>query len=361
MTMSTEVDFDELINQSANMSAPAKQLQAIADSPTEHDFYQAVYQFQQQLLQGKEQGHKVGHDAIPSEELLRFKSDQHLGFPGQAISKVNLTQASAAKKIAAEMHVSFMGLTGPSGVLPQHYTELLLERLRLKDTGMRDFYDLFNHRIISLFYRAWEKYRFSVNYQPLQDSPPDSVSAFNNQKDSFTHVLSLLSGKKSLNCYYGGFLNRKTPSAESLRIMLKDFTGCEVEIASFQGRWQQLSANEQTKLSSRAMPEGQYARLGVDASIGSRVWDINSSISIQLTPKDGKTVSAFMPGEKCYKPLKDLVSSYLGQTAKFKIYLDVKQQDAPKAQLSKAAVPLGLGCGLLSRTEHGQQTKRLMI
>ncbi|UCX04443.1 type VI secretion system baseplate subunit TssG [Shewanella glacialimarina] len=325
-------------------------LQAIFDAPTEYDFYQAVYQFQQQLSK-QQQGFKVGYDSIPSSELLRFKSDQHLGFPGQAISRINPKESKQTTKKSAEIHVSFMGLTGPSGVLPQHYTELVLERLRLKDSGMRDFYDLFNHRLISLFYRAWEKYRFAVNYESADKGP----------KDTFTHVLSQLSGEHSYHRYYSGFYQRKSPSAESLRMMLEDFTGCDVEVLSFQGRWQYLAATEQTRLASRMQPEGQYARLGVDASIGDRVWDINSSITINIKPNKQSTVAAFMPGEPGYAPLKDLVISYLGLSVKHKIYLEIKQQDAPKAQLSKSAVPLGLGCGLLNRAEHGQHLKRLMI
>lgn len=325
-------------------------LQQILEAPTEFDFYQAVYQFQLQLSQ-QNKGFKVGHDAIPSEELIRFKADQHLGFPGQAISQVDPKVSQHAGKQAADMHVSFMGMTGPSGVMPQHYTELVLERLRLKDSGMRDFYDLFNHRLISLFYRAWEKYRFAVNYD----------SSEKGSSDSFTHVLNQLSGESANNRYYSGFNQRKSPSAESLRRMLEDFTGCTVEINSFEGRWQFLANSEQTRMVSRAMPEGQYAQLGVDASIGCKVWDINSSITINIKPSKKASVASFLPGEPGYLPLKELVASYLGKSVKHKIYLEIKQQDAPKAQLSSSAVPLGLGCGLLSRADNGQQLKRLMI
>jgi hypothetical protein len=49
------------------------------------------------------------------------------------------------------MVISFLGLTGPQGVLPQHYTQLLIDRVRRKDFALRDYFDIFHHRMVSLF------------------------------------------------------------------------------------------------------------------------------------------------------------------------------------------------------------------
>ena len=81
-------------------------------------------------------------------------------------------QAATTRPPPPEMVVTFFGLTGPSGVLPRHYTELLIQRIRDRDYSLRDFLDLFHHRLISLFYRAWEKYRLPINYERSQLDEP---------------------------------------------------------------------------------------------------------------------------------------------------------------------------------------------
>ena len=79
------------------------------------------------------------------------------------------------------VEVNFMGLTGPLGVLPHRLHRTVADRIRQKDTALRDFLDLFHHRIISLFYQAWEKYRFTIAYE-------------RGERDRFSHHLLDLIG-----------------------------------------------------------------------------------------------------------------------------------------------------------------------
>ncbi|MCG6202377.1 type VI secretion system baseplate subunit TssG [Psychromonas antarctica] len=311
----------------------------LIESPSEYDFYQAVYTIERQLAAGKEQQRKVGHDSLPKNELIRFKSDQHLGFPGASVSKV-VQQTSSQLLSVLDMHVSFMGVTGTNGALPQHYTELVLERLKYKDTGMRDFFDLFNHRLLSLYYRAWEKYRFPIGFE---NNCEDHL-------DAFSGVLNELTGvTNSFGKYYAGIFNRKVRNVAGLKQMLSDFTGCEIDIEQFQGKWQSLAKSEQTQLGQRSRPEGKFSCLGVDASIGQKVWDINSAINIVIKPEADCKINDILHGGRTYRGINKIISQYVGKSIQHKIQLKVLVGQIPVASLSKKTLPLGMGCGLASR------------
>ena len=134
------------------------------------------------------------------------------------------------------MAVNFMGLTGPEGVLPYSYSLLISERMRARDTTLRDFLDLFHHRIISLFYRAWEKYRFGVAHE-------------RNQRDIVTQHLKDLVGlgesrlqerlaiRDDVLLFYAGLLAPQQRSAAALQQLVGDYFGVRVEVEQFVGGW----------------------------------------------------------------------------------------------------------------------------
>jgi type VI secretion system protein ImpH len=119
-------------------------------TPYRFDFLQAV-----RLLQrASGEVEPVGRAGPPRKEAVRFRVHQSLAFPPSEIQALEPSNDPARPPL---MTVAFLGLTGPTGVLPQCYTELMIERNRAGDRTAAAFFDLFNHRLISLFYRAWEK------------------------------------------------------------------------------------------------------------------------------------------------------------------------------------------------------------
>ena len=133
----------------------AKLEERLRRTPTAFDFFQAV-RVLERLRSGRS---RVGGFDDPSREVVRFSVPPTLAFPAAEIQRLELPEDDTEP---ARLEVNFLGLTGPQGVLPHHYTLLVGERERARDRSIREFFDLFHHRILSLFYRAWRKTRFLV-------------------------------------------------------------------------------------------------------------------------------------------------------------------------------------------------------
>jgi type VI secretion system protein ImpH len=103
----------------------------------------------------------VGYFITPQGETIRFSARTSLAFPPSEIYELR----RAMENGQMSMTVEFMGLCAAISVMPAPYTEFLLARARQKDYAMEDFLNIFNHRMISFFYRGWEKYRFFIEYE----------------------------------------------------------------------------------------------------------------------------------------------------------------------------------------------------
>src|SRR5262245_27734492 len=269
-----------------------------ADSPS-FDFFQAV-----RLLERLHPERKaVGREALPEQEVVRFRSLASLAFPPSSIYEI---QPPDEDRPVPRIIQTFLGLTGPSGVLPRHYTQMLLDLGRdVKGPERRslgDFLALFDHRVVSLFYRAWEKYRFFVPYERGE--------AWWAEPDAYTSALYCLVGMGTPRLrgrlrvavrtddeekreqplarvedlallFYAGFLSQRPRNAASLSAMLTDYFDLPANVKQFQGQWLQLETSDQTRL-------GSYGALGVSAIAGSRVWDVQAKFRIKLGPMKRK-------------------------------------------------------------------------
>ncbi|MHC5544113.1 type VI secretion system baseplate subunit TssG, partial [Singulisphaera rosea] len=244
--------------------------QELAEEPYRFDFFQAV-----RLLERLRPDRAlVGHKGPASREVARFRSLLSLNFPASAINQL---ESSPHPQSPPEMVVNFFGLMGPSGVLPQVYTELLIERKRQGDSTLAAFLDLFNHRLLSLFYRAWEKHHVFVAHGRGADEP-------------FARSLFQLIGMgapplqnrhdfpdDALLPYAGFFAQRHRP-AIVLEGLLRDYFGMPIEVHQFSGRWLELEPGDRSVMGS----SGQHNQLGVSLVIGSRVWDEQGTIRLKI-------------------------------------------------------------------------------
>jgi type VI secretion system protein ImpH len=313
--------------------------QQLLDEGYRFEFFQAV-----RLLERIERERApVGSGGPPSREAVRFHTRASLGFPASQIYDVR--QGSQDDR-PLEMVVAFMGLTGPLGLLPHAYTQLVIDRLRAQDHALSDFLDLFNHRLISFFFRAWEKYRFPVAYEK-------------SRRDPFTEYLfdligmgtEGLRGRTSVPdeglLLYAGLISQKPHSATALRGILQDYFGAPAEILQFQGQWVPLEQEYRTFLGSA------NSVLGDNAICGERVFTEYSKFRVRLGPLTFSRYRSFLPTGASHKPLTDLTRFLVNRELDFDVQLVLQKREVPACELSSAAeTPPMLGWTTWLKTEE---------
>jgi len=340
--------------------------------PANDDFFQLV-----RLLERLSRAHTgdgrvvpVGRDGPPGAEALRFHAVHGSGFPGQAVASIKAEPRPQQRRtdslngpsgqhirpgpepgpepdlkpgpgtgtgpdVRFRVAVTFMGLTGPSGVLPNHYSALVQQRLKQRDTAFADFLDLFNHRLISLYYRAWAKYRLVMG-EETSESTPDG--------NPYTRTLQGLSGHgghdgeggQQTRLYYAGHFSRRIRTAKTLEALIRDFLKHPVRLQGFVGQWLCIRPADRLRLGGKG--SGSNNRLGDGILTGSRVWDIQSKCRIHIGPITAAEHLALLPDTPRLQALKRLIQAYAPGHLDMELRLEIRERrptDRPQ-----------LGCGL---------------
>ena len=228
-----------------------------------------------------------------------------------------------------KMTVQFMGICAAISVMPSPYIELVLQRIREKDHAMADFFDIFNHRMISFFYRGWEKYRFFIGYENAHE---DRISPrLMDMLGLGSESLGGLAGIPEEACLnYVGLLARHVRSAASLQQILEDYFEVEVDVRQFAGTWRKLRTENQTSLSG----SGEASeRLGVGVVAGDEVWDQHGRIRVVLGPMRFEQYMTFLPGQEAYRDLSAWLKFYSNRTYEAEVQLVLEGEDVPKCEL----------------------------
>jgi type VI secretion system protein ImpH len=315
-------------------------LDDLAERPYRFNFFQAVRLLMRIARRGADDAtsNPVGQDYAPLSEVVRFRATPTHSFPqAEIVSFVpGITEREPGGPAPPEMAVSFLGLTGPIGALPQHYTQALIDRNRLKDHTLQNFFDLFNHRTISLFYRAWEKHHVPALLERAQSE---------RREDPYTRGLYCLVGlgtpalrrrldiADELLVYYSGLFAHSPKNAVSLERMLAEFFSVPVSIRQFQGQWLRLELPEQSAMPNLQQFTGQNCQLGVTAIAGERVWSVESKFRIRVGPLSYKAFQSLMPGSQMLTQLGQAARTYAGPEFDFDVQLILRREEVPPCQL----------------------------
>jgi type VI secretion system protein ImpH len=336
------------------------------DEPFGFDFFQAV----RLLTRTAPNRVPVGQDGPFAREVVRFAQHLTLSFPASSIAELERTygprhlrpdQARPAEDDdkPPRMTTSFMGFVGPMSALPIVYTEELVGPQARRRGAAVDFLDLFHHRLVSFFYRAWEKYNLPALWEkgaeygttPGLESEKEAAAGQGAQpgtrpglgNDAFSvHLFDLIGlGLRPLRdrqafpdvslLLYVGLFAQQHRSALMLERLLRDYFGHPVTILSFSGQWLRLEPEQR----SRSGRKGTFNALGRDAVAGRKVWDVQSKFRVRIGPLTFSQFRDLLPGGTASDRLMQLVRLYVRAEIDFDVQLILKAEEVPACRMSR--------------------------
>jgi type VI secretion system protein ImpH len=288
--------------------------------PYRFDFYQAV-----RLLEiVAPEAASPGESSEPEKEAVRFLSRVGLDFPASDIQQIAPTSPP-------QMTVNFLGLAGSQGPLPGPDTERIIERVWHKDLAMRDFLDIFNHRLVSLLYRVRKLHRVGLSARTPNETPIARYlySAFGL---GLSPLRNRLPTCDPALLHFSGILAQQPRSSVGLERLLTDQFQVRMIVKQFVGVWRTLEPDQWTKI-GRA---GRNQVLGQTAVAGTRVWDQQGRFEVQLGPMKFARFLDFLPLRRGWAPLCALTRFYAGQQFDFSFRLVLKREDVPQTHLGKS-------------------------
>jgi type VI secretion system protein ImpH len=292
---------------------------ALSAAPYRHDFYLALRRLEC-LYDSKP---RWGFARRPIDEPVRLGQDPDLSFAPAPLASFDSGQDGRPPRL----QVRLFGLLGPNGPLPLHITEYARERLRQSnDPTLSRFLDLFHHRFLALFYRAWAQAQPHINFdRPKDDRFAMYLGAFLGVAPRVMRDRDTVPDLAKL--FHVATLVRHVRNAEGLGSILQHFFRVPVRIEQFVGHWMSLGIRERTYLGSES------AVIGRGAVAGSRVWDRQHKFRIWLGPLTLAEYESFLPGGAPLQKLVDWVRLYLNFELEWDVRLLLAANEVPSARL----------------------------
>lgn len=300
-------------------------------------------------------------------DIVRFRSHVSLSFPASDVHDVTFPDADdqsgeSGQTGRAVVTVNFMGLANPTGPLPLHFAQFVIDRLRKRDTTSRDFFDIFNDLFIRKFALAWEKMRpclawerpgrghgleaYGAAFLGTASFAPDSASTAPGEVRSGAALSE-----------FSGLLGRRPGSAASVAQTLRLLLRQRVEVLPFQPRWLSIPAEARARVG--------MMKLGEPVALGVRSLDHQSTFLVRVGPLTAKVFDSLMPGRPVHRRVADVVRFAVGAGFDFVLELRLLKGHVPGTEIragSGATCQLGMNTWLIGTPPFsGDASARLHV
>ena len=295
-------------------------LRELVENPSSYGFFQLM-----RIVECLHpEGPRLGSSKLPSADPIRLGQHPSMSFETASISSLEAPEDDKPPRL----YVRLLGLLGPNGPLPIHLTEYAQRRTQqYHDPTFARFLDIFHHRFLSLFYRAWANNEPTVSFdRPESDRFSDYVatpaglgmSALRN-RDAIPDLTKIS---------YSGRLASQTRCPEGLEALLAGYFRLPARLEEFIGTWLPVPHGDWFALGSNTAA----GRLGA-AILGTQVWDCQNKFRVIIGPLSFKDYESFLPGSDRIGHVVALVRNYAGDELAWDLMLVLKKQEVPPLRL----------------------------
>ncbi len=293
------------------------------DGARRYSFFQLVHLIEQAL----DPEARIGKKGPADKEVIRFRPEASLGFASSDVAEIEEEPLREGFPRRFHMTTTFMGLYGTTSPLPIFYTEEILWKDKEEET-LRNFFDIFHHRLISLVYSSWLKYRYYIQFE--KDGKDDFSSRLFGLIGLATKGLAENSGLHSVELIrYAGLLNHTPRSASALAGILRDrFNGIDVVLEQCSGSWFNISREQRISIGKL------NCTLGRNASLGERVFGRSGSFRLFFGPLQYPDFIKLLPGGDSWKWLTSFLKIFLQGRLAYEVELKLFAREIPRLCLT---------------------------
>ncbi len=260
---------------------------------------------------------------------VRYKVNPALSFPPGDIAAFDIVERENLGP-QANFTLNLMGLHGAGSPMPAYFTEYVAQHADEAD-ALRDFFDIFNHRLVGLLHQTWAKYRYYAQYKPQAS---DRLS--NHFFGFFGAGHKELRQAKDLRwprlMAYVGLISFNSDSVGSLESILRHYFNHQaVHIQPCIMRWVAVPEEQRARLGE------ENCALGEDFVLGDEMPDQTGKFRICLSELTWEQFNSFLPSEEKFAELHTLVKFTLKSRLDFDVELRLLPEEVRPWKLDDAS------------------------
>ncbi|MGU3526539.1 type VI secretion system baseplate subunit TssG [Raoultella planticola] len=252
----------------------------------------------------------LGSTSHPADDPVRFSPHPGMGFPGGELKRIEYNKDDP--DAPPVVRTTFLGLCGVDSPLPTAYIDDITLR-REGHEALQGFLDIFNHRLMTQFYRIWRRHSYPATFDSGgEDSISQSLLGLAGLGIPGTaeHVATPVSRFLALL----SVLRLPGRTEEGIRAIVQLLApGTSVRVEPYCLR--------PVRIEQPAGFSGEGILLDGNTIPGDEAWDAASQLLITLSTEDENDVRSWMPDGQLFADFLAMLRVYLGWRYRARIRL----------------------------------------